>query len=44
MKKVLVLLMICCLVVGISSLARANDAVKISGEVRVEYDNTMSRD
>ncbi|MGA1867152.1 MAG: hypothetical protein ACMUJM_01255 [bacterium] len=44
MKKLCVLFTVICLVIGVSGLTFANDAITISGEVRVEYDNWLSRD
>ncbi|MGA1824879.1 MAG: hypothetical protein ACMUIP_09455, partial [bacterium] len=44
MKKLFVLFTVFCVVVCVSGLTFANDAIKMSGDVRIEYDNWMSRD
>jgi len=44
MKKLLVLFSIFCLIVGLSTFSTATENLTIKGDVRVEYDNWLSRD
>ena len=44
MKKLFILFSIFCLLVGVSTYSIASEVLTIKGDVRVEYDNYLSRD